>query len=382
MALPEPSFIDRDPLTILAECVASYEAKTAAMGQPTKLTGTHQARLLIDIIVYREMLVRIGIQEAAKQNTWRYARYPMIDLLAEIVGPNAARLAARKSRTTLRFTLDAEQVIDTAVPAGTRVRSNDSKAIFVTEEDEAVLAGELTVDVAASASVAGAFANGYAPGQVTKLVDTLSAAATVSNITTTADGANEEDTEAMRERLPDALALQAAAGPEDAYRMHAKAVSPEIISVTVTSPTPGEVLLTILTKDGAPSGDLLDDVEAALSAETVRPINDVVSAEAGTEVTYTIDVSLILYKSEDEDEAIEQATAALEAYALERRSGLGRAPADGQIIEKIRAAAPGVYNVIVNEPTPQPVVISTAWARCTAIAVDVDSFVEERRPSS
>ena len=62
MSLPEPSFIDRDPQAITAEIVAQYEQLTGKTLYPAQVE-----RLLIDVIAYRETLVRIGIQEAAKQ---------------------------------------------------------------------------------------------------------------------------------------------------------------------------------------------------------------------------------------------------------------------------------------------------------------------------
>lgn len=384
MALPEPSYILRDANEVLKEIVARYESDPR--GGP--LSSAQVQRLIIDIIVYREMILRIGIQEAAKQNTWRYARYPMIDLLAEILGPAAARLAPRAARTTLRYTI-AAQLTDTAVPIGKRVRSNDSKMLFAVAEDKTIAAGQTSVDVIAIATTVGVLGNGFAPGQVTEIVDPLAVAATVTNLTESRDGAAEEDTEAMRARLPDAVATQAAAGPENAYRAHSRAVSQTILDVAVTETqlvpctcgsTPPKVCLTILTNTGTASSELQAEVLAKLSGKTVRPFTDRVETASAVAVEYDLDVSLVLYADEEEDAAIAAATTALQAYALERRSGLGRAPVDGQIISAIRAAVPAVYNVIVNDPSTNPEVEATEFAKCMSITVDVDSHVEERRP--
>mgnify|MGYP000411452045 FL=1 len=97
MSLPEPSFIDRDPQAITAEIVAQYEQLTGKTLYPAQVE-----RLLIDVIAYRETLVRIGIQEAAKQNLVAYARAPMLDYLGELVG--VTRLPAQSARTTVRLT--------------------------------------------------------------------------------------------------------------------------------------------------------------------------------------------------------------------------------------------------------------------------------------
>jgi len=81
VSLPEPSFIDRDPVAITAELKASWEATTGKTLYPGQVES-----LLIDLIAYRETLVRIGVQEAAKQNLVAYASAPMLDYLGELVG--------------------------------------------------------------------------------------------------------------------------------------------------------------------------------------------------------------------------------------------------------------------------------------------------------
>lgn len=81
MSLPEPSFIDRDPVVITSELKAAWEATTGKTLYPGQVES-----LLIDLIAYRETLIRIGIQEAAKQNLVAYANAPMLDYLGELVG--------------------------------------------------------------------------------------------------------------------------------------------------------------------------------------------------------------------------------------------------------------------------------------------------------
>lgn len=81
MALTEPDFIERDADKITAEMIAQYEAATGKTLYPAQAE-----RLLIDLWAYREMLVRVAAQEAAKQNLVAFAREPMIDYLGELVG--------------------------------------------------------------------------------------------------------------------------------------------------------------------------------------------------------------------------------------------------------------------------------------------------------
>lgn len=81
MSLPEPSFIDRDPVAIATELKTAWEATTGKTLYPGQVES-----LLIDLIAYRETLVRIAVQEAAKQNLVAYASAPMLDYLGELVG--------------------------------------------------------------------------------------------------------------------------------------------------------------------------------------------------------------------------------------------------------------------------------------------------------
>lgn len=81
MSLPEPSFIERDPVAITAELKAAWEATTGKTLYPGQVES-----LLIELISYRETLIRIAIQEAAKQNLVSYACAPMLDYLGELVG--------------------------------------------------------------------------------------------------------------------------------------------------------------------------------------------------------------------------------------------------------------------------------------------------------
>ena len=79
--LEKPQFIETDVQTVLDECIAEYERLT---GRP--LYPAQSERLLINLIAYREHLVRVGIQEAAEQNLVAFARAPMLDYLGELVG--------------------------------------------------------------------------------------------------------------------------------------------------------------------------------------------------------------------------------------------------------------------------------------------------------
>lgn len=364
--LPEPSFVDRDPAPILADCIAIFEAATDKPLLPTQVE-----RLLIDLIVYRETLLRIAIQEAAKQNLPRYASYPMIDLLGDIV--NALRLPAQPAITTMLVTLALTDVVPTVIASGARVRSLDGRATFTLDDDVTVPAGQLTASVGATCTSPGIVGNGYAPGQLAELVDGQPVAMTIVNTTLSNSGAPSETTPSLRSRFPDAVASTSTAGPTRAYRAHAKAAHPTILDVAVTNPTGGLVRLTVLTATGIPSIEILDLTEAACNDEWVRPLTDTVEAVACTEVNYTIECNLVLEEGANPEAVEIAATLASAAYAAERRAGLGRLPVLSKVFKALEVG--GVFEVRPVALWTLPLSIAeTEWANCAAITITVLGF--------
>ncbi len=194
MALTEPDFIERDADKITAEMIAKYEADTGKTLYPAQAE-----RLLIDLWAYREMLVRVAVQEAAKQNLVAFAREPMIDYLGELVG--VYRLAAQPATTTLQFSVDEALAIDVLIPAGTRVSASDS-VIFATDTDVVLKAGLLLVNVTATCTEPGTAGNGWQPAQVSQLLDEIdNVNLLVSNLMASSGGSEQEDDDRLRERI-------------------------------------------------------------------------------------------------------------------------------------------------------------------------------------
>lgn len=362
MSLPEPSFIDRNPNAITAEIVAQYEQLSGKTLYPAQVE-----RLLIDVIAYRENLVRIGIQEAAKQNLVAYARAPMLDYLGELVG--VTRLPAQPAKTTLRFTVEATLATGLLIPAGTRVEGGDGAAIFATDVDVTLPTGQLSVDVAATCEEAGTTGNGWQPGQINSLVDELGDMEVVAaNTSVTSTGYDEEDDERLRERIKLAPESFTNAGSRLAYRFHALKAHQSIVDVAVLSPMPGEVKLYPLLNTGLPDANMLSLVEATCSDERVRPLTDQVQALAPTPVDYAIDAQLVLYTNVDATSVTAVARANAEAYKVDRAAGLGRDVVPSQVNAALQVA--GVYQVILNSPALRQLA-ENEWARCTGITLTV-----------
>lgn len=358
MTLPEPDFIPRDPAAISAEIIAQYEQLSGKTLYPAQVE-----RLLIDVIAYRETLVRIGIQEAAKQNLVAYARAPMLDYLGQLVG--VTRLPAQPARAVIRFSLEAALSRSLLIPAGTRVESGDGVVTFATDEAVTLPAGSLSADVAATCVDAGSAGNGWQAGQIVNLMDDLGDVdITAANLSVTSGGVDEEDDERLRERIMLAPESFSNAGSMAAYRFHALRAHQSIVDVAVLSPRPGVVRLYPLLTNGLPDASMLALVQATCSAEKVRPLTDCVEALPPEAIDYAIEVHLTVYPDVDAQMIKAQALTRLQAYAAERAGALGRDIVPSQIIAA--AQAPGVYQVTVASPGLREVP-AHGWARCVSI---------------
>lgn len=359
--LPTPEFVGRDVEAITRELVAQYEEMTGRTLQPAQVE-----RLLIDVIAYRESLLRQQIQLTGEQNLLAFARFPMLDYLGEFYG--VARLPARAARTTLQFTTTAESVDPVAVPSGTRVRSKDGKIDFANDADVTIAAGGASAEVAATAVEAGALGNGYRSGEVKTLVDPVAGIASAESTAMTFGGAAQEGDERLRARIREAPERLTVAGSAGAYRWHAITAHQDIVDASVTSPSPGEVRVCVLSRDGLPSQQLLDLVEGALSDEKVRPLTDQVSVIAPSRVGFTIDATLTLYQDADSEASQEAARKAGEAWAERAHGALGRDIVPSQIVAAMSVA--GVYDVQLATPMWR-VLASHEWADCAEVSVQV-----------
>ena len=110
-----------------------------------------------------------------------------------------------------------------------------------------------------------------------------------------------EDDNRLRKRVQLSLEGHSTAGPIGSYVFHSLAASARVKDVDVASPTPGEVVVTVLSDDeqGIPSSDLLSAIETTLNAEDVRPLTDHLTVQPAEILTYQIEASLVLYTGPD-----------------------------------------------------------------------------------
>lgn len=368
MELPKPIFIDADADTIIKEMTTEYEALTNRKLQPGQAET-----LLIQSFAAREQLLRIGINEAGRQNLVSFARYPALDFLGEIVG--VVRLPAQPAKCLMRLTLIAGHG-GILIPEGLRIQSVDGKAIFQLIESKTVQAAFTTVDITAQCTVDGSVGNGYVAGEVAIILDPQPYLTSAENVDITAGGADQESDEELRERIRLAPSQFSVAGPEDAYKFFAKSAHPLIIDVAVTSPVPGQVNIYPLLLNGEnPTQEIIDAVFASCNADKRRPLTDTVVVQAPTNVNYAITVNLTLLNDAVSQTTVDMVTANLEAYRDARKSKLGVDTVISQLIGQ--CMVPGVYKAVIGSPVADVVLQPNEYGNCTGITVNVVGASDE-----
>ena len=361
--------VDDDAQTILADVIADYEKRTGKTLQPA-----HIERLLINTYAYREALTRQQINEAYRQQHIRFATGLMLDLCGDDV--NTPRLEASAARCTLRFTGE-DFSGEVNIPIGTLVSVND--VIFSTLTTAQLTAANPSADIQAACTQTGTRGNDWAIGQINTLQTSLTGATkiTVKNITTPTGGADSESDDAYRERILLAFESFSVAGSVGAYQYFAREVSPSIVDVNVDNetdaqgnPIGGTVAVTILTQTGAPSSELITQVQTALSGEKVRPLCDTVIVKAPTVLNYELTAELVLKTGANAIDVKAAAQAAFNTWETAKRAKLGGdiVPLDVSGCLKVD----GVYNV--NLASPNLIVVKpNQWAQCTAINLTISA---------
>lgn len=158
------------------------------------------------------------------------------------------------------------------------------------------------------------------------------------------------------------------AGPEGAYIWHALSADASVLDASATSPDPGEVVVTVLSRtgDGTAPPELLDIVEAAVSADDVRPLTDHVTVQGATIVEYVIEAEIETFAGPDSSIVLAEAEARLAAY-LEASKRLGRDIVRSAIFAALHVE--GVSQVILTSPAADIELDRTEAAHCTDVTL-------------
>ena len=115
-----------------------------------------------------------------------------------------------------------------------------------------------------------------------------------------------ESDDALRERIQLVYEGLTTAGPRNSYIFHARNASALVADATAESPSPAEVVVTVLSLNGNGRADqaLLDQVFAKLSDDDIRPVGDRLTVQSAEILEYRIDAVLHMQGVGPENDAI------------------------------------------------------------------------------
>lgn len=342
-------FVENDPEKIRSELLRSCEGK---MGRT--LYPADPAALLADWLTSIDVQQRAYINFAARQNLPRFATGAYLDAVAELFH-DVSRIRPAAARTTLEFTLSVPLETSAVIPAGTRV-TPDSKIFFATENEIIIPAGETKGQASAICTVTGIAGNDFPPGAICKPVDVFPYYHQVRNLTISAGGADWETDADFYQRIRESMETFSTAGPTGAYEYWAKTASALISDVKAFSPTPGEVDVRILMKDGKlPDEEILRRVQSILSDDRVRPLTDHVTVAAPEMVTYNVDLTWYLEQNSAVSavEAEKRVQTALKKYHDWQSGRIGRDVNPSRLMAILMES--GIKRAEIREPTFTPV---------------------------
>lgn len=177
----------------------------------------------------------------------------------------------------------------------------------------------------------------------------------------------ESDTD-FRRRMVLAPEGFSVAGPEGAYIFHALSADSDVLDASVTSPDPGEVIVSILSRTGDGSADapLLATVEERLTSGSVRPLTDLVTVQSAAIVDFAISAAITFLSGPDSAVVLAEATARINDH-LAQTQLLGRDITRAGIIAALHP--PGVQNITLTLPVADIVLTRAQAGHCTAITL-------------
>ncbi|NBC35549.1 baseplate assembly protein [Novosphingobium sp. FSY-8] len=176
---------------------------------------------------------------------------------------------------------------------------------------------------------------------------------------------SDDDLRARIQLAPDSFSV---AGPATAYKYHALSADSTLADASVTSPTPGVVLVCLLSAsgDGTATEDQIANVTAALDG--VRPLTDQVIVQSATIVPYAITADLTLFDGPDASVVLASAQANATAFVTSARR-MGRSINRANVFAAITVA--GVSNAALTGPAADIAMGATECGHCTGITITV-----------
>ena len=367
---PELNFIENMTLRETEEQLRALYTRhyREITGKEPELGAADPLNLLIKAFAAMEYQTMQYADTKGRMELLKTSTGEALDALGALVG--VSRKEPTRATATERFTLSEARGTVTAIPAGTRVKTEDGK-YFNTLDYAEIAAGDLYADVVVQAEEAGADSAGLLAGAIKILVDPIPYIAGVSNTTESTGGLDTEDDDSLTRRIYLAPSVYSCAGPRDAYEYYAREWRGDVADVRVDSPNPDEVNIyfTIEDENGVrlPNSTELEDMKEYMSAETMRPLCDKVDCVAPDEVEYSISLTYWIAVSDQKSvsEIQNKVNKAVDDFQTWQRK-LGRDINPTELIARMRAA--GTKRVKLTAPQDETVE-KAKLPKCTGVTV-------------
>jgi len=344
---PEYKFVSTDVKQCLSGLIADFERITDETVKPAS-----KDRLLIQWAANIAVHLCARINYAGNQNLASRADGENLDELGKVLY-FVERPEEQPAACNQRFHISAAQGTAVLVPAGTGVTDSSNALVWATKADAYIPIGALHTDIAIECQTPGIVGNGYAPGQINKLIDINSIAhfLRTENITMSDGGARRASDGDYYDLMRESRGSSSTAGAGNAYVYHAKKASAEIGDVVPTVSSAGTVSMFVLMKDGSIAGEeIKKKVFDACSPDGVRPLTDYVVMDDPEVVKYNIDFtyyipSMVRNKSVQIEIDVRDA---VNDYMEWQRGKLGRDINPDELQWRVKAA--GVKRIVLREP--------------------------------
>lgn len=336
-------FVETDSaliLRLLLDMVRDGAGEDLAHGDERRMFTENLAQI-VDLL-YNDLNL------AANAKMLRYAQEEVLDALGERL--DVVRIPAQSAQAKLLFTLSAAQTAQVFIPQGTRV-TPDGSIFFSTDKPITIQPGDTQGAVSATSLGTGEIYNGFGVGSISTIVDPVAFVQSVRNIEETAGANDVEDDEHYRERVQKAPGKLAAAGPEESYVYWALTADADIMDVSVVSPAPTEIVITVLMMGGEiPNQAILDKVLATCNGRERRPLTDKVLVQAPAIVSYDIDVVYYCTAANEAEvlAAVEYQDGAIDQFIVWQKAAMGRDVNSDKFVQLLMEA--GCVRVDVSLP--------------------------------
>lgn len=339
---PELSFINNMTLQETEELVRENIARVhrEITGQDPDMSEASIAYLITKAFCAVEYQTMQYIDAKGRAELLKTSTGSALDGLANLLG--LTRTPPSKAAVTQRFTASEAMEFAIAIPAGTRVKTQDGK-YFVTLEYAEIKAGETYTETVAEAEVAGTESDDILTGAINILVDPIPYVASTENTTPSTGGLDTEDDDSLTRRIFLAPSVYSSAGPGDAYEYYARSWRSDVADVRIDNPSPCKVdIYFVILDEGVlrlPNATELEAMEAYMSADTIRPLCDTVECKAPEEVEYAISLTYWITASDQKSvKEIQTKIAAAVADFETWQRKLGRDINPTELIARVREA--------------------------------------------